>query len=191
MGFIPANPEQRQVGLPGQVPGLPRLLQGSTLSCSVTMPLPLWPCCSPHLLRPPPCICVQSHPTFTPGTGPGDQGCSRRAPAHRDWDWEGKTVSERELELGSDSVLVGPSIAMSSEGQFPGQAVGGDPRKASCHRSCPGRGQGLESVGVQGSGSHRKGQNLQDMVWGRGGGVWNGRGIQVSITVASSAELGD
>ena len=32
MGFIPANPEQRQVGLPGQVPGLPRLLQGSTLT---------------------------------------------------------------------------------------------------------------------------------------------------------------
>lgn len=168
MGFIPANPEQRQVGLPGQVPGLPRLLQGSTLSllCHHALPPLALLLASPAPSSPLYLCTIPSY--FIPGTGPGDQGCSRRAPAHRDWDWEGKTVSERELELGSDSVLVGPSIAMSSEGQFPGQAVGGDPRKASCHRSCPGRGQGLESVGVQGSGSHWKGQNLQDMVWGGG-----------------------
>ena len=106
------------------------------------------------------------------------------------WDWEGKTISERELELGSDSVLVGPSVAPSSGGQLPGQGVGGDPRKVFCHRGFPGRGQELKSVGVQGSGSHRKGQNLQHMVGG-GGGIWSGKGIQVCITGASSAELGD
>ena len=142
------------------------------------------------LPRPPLCVCVQSHPTFTPGKGPGDLGCSRQAPAHRDWDWEGKTISERELELGSDSVLVGHSVSPSSGGQLPGQGVGGDPRKVFCHRGCPGRGQGLESVGVRGSGSHWKEQNLQHMVGG-GGGIWSGKGIQVCITGASSAELGD
>lgn len=159
--------------------------RGPHSACSLS------PCPSPSgLAAPPSPLCLRTIPFYLHTWGPVHQGCSRQAPAHRDWDWERKTISERELELGSDSVLVRPSVAMSSGGQLPGQGVGGDPRKAFCRRSCPGRGQGLESVGVQGSGSHRKGQNLQHMLRG-GGGEWSGRGIQVRITGASSAELGD
>lgn len=82
---------------------------------------------------------------------------------------EGEDSVRKRARFSADSVLVGPSIAMGSGGQLPRQGVGGDPRKASCHGSCLDRGQGLESVGVQGSGSHWKGQMVGG--WGMVYGV--------------------
>ena len=158
-GFILENPGPTETTVvPAGACG-PPTFPGSTLTLlSLTVPSPPWP--SPPL----PCpalgsVCspilpsdsgralgsgVQQTGILSIGTGVGGDDGHRKG---------GRT--------GSFQCLVRPAIPMSSRGQLPKEGAGGDPRKASSHGNCPGRGQ------IQ------KSSNMV-IAWG----IWGGEGVE-------------
>ena len=135
--------------------------QGPHSPCSLSL-------CPPHSAPPLPCpalpsaLCPCAVPSYLQTLeGPWGQECSRLESCPQGLVVGGDDGHRKGGRTGSFQCLVRPAIPMSSRGQLPKEGAGGDPRKASSHGNCPGRGQ------IQ------KSSNMV-IAWG----IWGGEGVE-------------
>ena len=133
--------------------------QGPHSPCSLSL-------CPPHPGPPLPCPALPSALCAVPSylqtlEGPWGQECSRLESCPQGLVVGGDDGHRKGGRTGSFQCLVRPAIPMSSRGQLPKEGAGGDPRKASSHGNCPGRGQ------IQ------KSSNMV-IAWG----IWGGEGVE-------------
>ena len=133
--------------------------QGPHSPCSLSL-------CPPHPAPPFTCPALPSALCAVPSylqtlEGPWGQECSRLESCPQGLVVGGDDGHRKGGRTGSFQCLVRPAIPMSSRGQLPKEGAGGDPRKASSHGNCPGRGQ------IQ------KSSNMV-IAWG----IWGGEGVE-------------
>ena len=133
--------------------------QGPHSPCSLSL-------CPPHPAPPLTCPALPSALCAVPSylqtlEGPWGQECSRLESCPQGLVVGGDDGHRKGGRTGSFQCLVRPAIPMSSRGQLPKEGAGGDPRKASSHGNCPGRGQ------IQ------KSSNMV-IAWG----IWGGEGVE-------------
>ena len=133
--------------------------QGPHSPCSLSL-------CPPHPAPPFTCPALPSALCAVPSylqtlEGPWGQECSRLESCPQGLVVGGDDGHRKGGRTGSFQCLVRPAIPMSSRGQLPKEGAGGDPRKASSHGNCMGRGQ------IQ------KSSNMV-IAWG----IWGGEGVE-------------
>ena len=133
--------------------------QGPHSPCSLSL-------CPPHSAPPLTCPALPSALCAVPSylqtlEGPWGQECSRLESCPQGLVVGGDDGHRKGGRTGSFQCLARPAIPMSSRGQLPKEGAGGDPRKASSHGNCPGRGQ------IQ------KSSNMV-IAWG----IWGGEGVE-------------